>query len=101
MGHCQGGDDPGDLRSASPALSSYITCYFNAHVDENHLSFCKRQQQRRKGRNHVKMPTYPHPTAALQHIQERITEYLLRSYPVRDLPLNIRPVSRAFSAKEQ
>ncbi|EIW69825.1 hypothetical protein TREMEDRAFT_17930, partial [Tremella mesenterica DSM 1558] len=35
--------------------------------------------------------SYPHPHAALQQLQNRISTYLLRSYPIRDLPLNIRP----------
>ncbi|ORX41171.1 hypothetical protein BD324DRAFT_678553 [Kockovaella imperatae] len=34
---------------------------------------------------------YPHPTAVVQHVYEQVTEYLMRSYPIRDLPLNLRP----------
>jgi hypothetical protein len=37
---------------------------------------------------------YPHPTAALQQAYNRVSEMFLVSYPVRDLPLNIRPVRR-------
>jgi hypothetical protein len=39
------------------------------------------------------MPAYPRPTVAVQYAFERVEEFFLRSYPVRDLPLNVRPVS--------
>lgn len=41
-----------------------------------------------------RMPAYPRPHAALQYAFERIEDFCLRSYPVRDLPLRLRPVSR-------
>ncbi|BEI85560.1 hypothetical protein CcaverHIS002_0509610 [Cutaneotrichosporon cavernicola] len=37
------------------------------------------------------MPAYPRPTVALQYAFERVEDFFLRSYPVRDLPLNVRP----------
>jgi hypothetical protein len=38
------------------------------------------------------LPSYPHPHAALQQAYHRLSKVFLHSYPVRDLPLNIRPV---------
>ncbi|GFZ48239.1 hypothetical protein JCM24511_05987 [Saitozyma sp. JCM 24511] len=37
------------------------------------------------------LPSYPHPHAALQQAYHRLSNVFLHSYPVRDLPLNIRP----------
>ncbi|KAI9633620.1 uncharacterized protein MKK02DRAFT_38278 [Dioszegia hungarica] len=34
---------------------------------------------------------YPQPTVALQGISTRVSEYMARSYPIRDVPLNVRP----------
>ena len=38
------------------------------------------------------MASYPAPTRMIQRLQESIGERLLISYPVKDLPINIRPV---------
>lgn len=35
---------------------------------------------------------YPAPTQAVQAVYNRAINLLLRSYPVKDSPLNIRPV---------
>ncbi|GMK54487.1 hypothetical protein CspeluHIS016_0110730 [Cutaneotrichosporon spelunceum] len=37
------------------------------------------------------MPAYPRPTVALQYAFEHVEDFFLRSYPVRDLPLHVRP----------
>ncbi|KAK4688274.1 hypothetical protein P7C73_g1832, partial [Tremellales sp. Uapishka_1] len=37
------------------------------------------------------MTSYPHPHAMIQQLQEKATEIMLRSYPLKDLPLRIRP----------
>lgn len=42
----------------------------------------------------MSMGNYPQPTAMVQHLYEGFSEYMLRSDPIRDLPLNVRPVSR-------
>ncbi|WVQ85883.1 hypothetical protein IAT38_008051 [Cryptococcus sp. DSM 104549] len=34
---------------------------------------------------------YPVPTQMVQQLWERFTAYMMRSYPIRDLPLHIRP----------
>ena len=39
------------------------------------------------------LDNYPQPTVMVQRFYEGISDYMLRSYPVRNLPLNIRPVS--------
>lgn len=36
---------------------------------------------------------YPLPTVTIQRVFARAQEYVGRSYPVRDMPINIRPVS--------
>lgn len=36
---------------------------------------------------------YPAPTVAIQALYDRASGLLMRSYPVKDSPLNIRPVS--------
>jgi hypothetical protein len=41
--------------------------------------------------------SYPQPTAVVQQIYEAITERLLRSYPIKDYPLCIRPVSQSVA----
>jgi len=37
--------------------------------------------------------SYPQPTRVVQHLYDKMTEKLLRSYPVKELPVHIRPVS--------
>lgn len=44
------------------------------------------------------LANYPRPTAMVQHLFERSTEYMMRSYPLRDFPINIRPVRPSLSA---
>jgi hypothetical protein len=44
------------------------------------------------------MPTnYPAPTEAIQAVYNRAINLLLRSYPVKDSPLNIRPVRSCWT----
>jgi hypothetical protein len=45
------------------------------------------------------LPSYPHPHAALQQAYHRLSNVFLHSYPVRDLPLNIRPVRIGTGSK--
>ncbi|KAK1922952.1 hypothetical protein DB88DRAFT_440618 [Papiliotrema laurentii] len=35
--------------------------------------------------------SYPQPTRVVQHLYDKAAEWLERSYPIRDYPLNIRP----------
>lgn len=45
------------------------------------------------------MPTaYPVPTQMLQQLWDRFTAWVMRSYPIRDSPLNIRPVRLPVSS---
>jgi len=37
--------------------------------------------------------SYPQPTRVVQHLYDKATEKLLRSYPVKELPVHVRPVS--------
>lgn len=37
--------------------------------------------------------SYPHPFAVLEQLQYKVSDVMLRSWPLKDLPLRIRPVS--------
>ncbi|ORY35842.1 hypothetical protein BCR39DRAFT_512481 [Naematelia encephala] len=39
----------------------------------------------------MSLGSYPQPTAMLEHLFQTVEEYMMRSYPIRDYPLNIRP----------
>jgi hypothetical protein len=43
--------------------------------------------------------SYPQPTRVVQHLYDKAAEWLERSYPIRDYPLNIRPVRRPSRIK--
>jgi len=45
----------------------------------------------------IQLPTslgnYPRPTAMIQQMFERAEDVVLQSYPIKDVPLRLRPVS--------
>jgi len=47
------------------------------------------------------LDNYPQPTVMVQHVYEGVSEYMMRSYPIREMPLNIRPVSPLSSLTGQ
>lgn len=47
------------------------------------------------------MSSYPAPTRMIQDLQETFGQRLLLSWPVKDLPLNIRPVGYSTSVNRR